>query len=270
MRKKKLIALQLVSVIALMGTSGIVANSQKYSDALKVSAIPYDLDVTQVASIERNDINLVSEQQCMVGYAAGYLNIRELPDINSNILGKFNFNEEIKYVIVDDMWAEVLNAEITGYVCREYINDTQCTYKNVSTPYKTLWKSFMGYDSISSWYQKDLQDICYTGNYGIRMYDGRYCVAVGTACNANIGDYGSLILENGVEIPIVVGDIKADRDTLENNLNTSANGCCSEFIVDMSCLNKSAMNRGNISACSEDWNSVVSQIVIYNENCLGL
>ena len=140
----------------------------------------------------------------------------------------------------------------------------------INVPTHRDFKSYMGYKSITSYYQKDLQDVAHTGDYGIRMLDGRYCVAVGTACNAEIGDYGTLVLENGETIPIIIGDIKADSTTGGDNIISSENGCCSEFIVDLNSLDATAKRMGSISYCCDEWQSPVVQIKIYETNYLGL
>ena len=114
--------------------------------------------------------------------------------------------------------------------------------------------------------QYKLQKIAYTGTYGIRQYDNRYCVAIGTAFNADVGTYFDLILANGTVITCVVADIKADRHTDSNNMITVANGCLTEFIVDSSALNRNAKRMGDISYCNEDWNSRVEKIRVYDKN----
>ena len=53
--------------------------------------------------------------------------------------------------------------------------------------------------------------VAYTGNYGIRMINGRYCAAIGTGYDISVGDYVDLVLQNGTIIPIIISDIK-DRE----------------------------------------------------------
>ena len=126
----------------------------------------------------------------------------------------------------------------------------------------------MPYQAITdkSSYQYRLQQIAYTDEYGIREVDSRYIIAIGTAFNANIGTYVDLELKNGEIIQCIVGDIKADLDTLEDNITTSDNGCVSEFICDVDNLVPNVKLMGDISCCNTNWNSPVIKIEIYNKN----
>ena len=247
----------------VVGVQGILGKYMVESTAIGI--LPNTVPVVQMMPEEK-----------FTGYATTCVNVREQPNTECGVLGNYNFNDSFEYSVVNEEWVKVTYNDSVGYVFREYVSDTKQEYRIVNVPSHRDFKSYMGYNCIKSWYQKDLQGIAYTGDYGIRMYDGRYCVAVGTACNAQVGDYGALVLENGVEIPIVIGDIKADRDTDSNNLVTSANGCVSEFIVDKSLLpyavrNSDGTGSGSISSCKEEWQSPVIQIKIFDGmNCLGL
>ena len=155
-----------------------------------------------------------------------------------------------------------------AYICSEYISDEQLDYIEYIVPITSGFKSYMPYVTITSKSspQYKLQQIAYTGTYGIRQYDNRYCVAIGTGFNADVGTYFDLILANGTVIPCIVADIKADRHTDSNNMVTIANGCLTEFIVDSSTLNRKAKRMGDISYCNKDWNSRVEKIRVYDKN----
>ena len=113
--------------------------------------------------------------------------------------------------------------------------------------------------------QYKLQQIAYTGTYGIRMYDGRYCIAVGTAITSDVGVYIDIILENGTVIPCIVGDIKADIHTSAENIFTLNSICCSEFIVDMNHLDPYVKLTGNVSKACTEWDSKVAKFKVYND-----
>ena len=155
-----------------------------------------------------------------------------------------------------------------AYICSEYISDEQLDYIEYIVPITSGFKSYMPYVTITSKSspQYKLQQIAYTGTYGIRQYDNRYCVAIGTGFNADVGTYFDLILANGTVIPCIVADIKADRHTDSNNMVTIANGCLTEFIVDSITLNRKAKRMGDISYCNKDWNSRVEKIRVYDKN----
>lgn len=128
------------------------------------------------------------------------------------------------------------------------------------------FKSYMDYRNLGCYLQKDLQDLASTDEYGFRRLDDRYMIAVGTAVSEGVGDYITLILENGTEIKCMVGDIKDDVDTQGNNIVTKANLCVSEFIVDTDTMDKGILRKGSISFAFEDWVSKVEYIKLENRN----
>jgi hypothetical protein len=79
---------------------------------------------------------------------------------------------------------------------------------------------------------------------------------MGSYYTDSIGDKLIVELESGRRINVIIGDFKADRHTDETNRYTGVydnNGNfishnVVEFIVDMSTLNKTAKNWGDISA----------------------
>ena len=191
-----------------------------------------------------------------IGYLTSNMNVRSEPSTDSEVLEVYPFNQKIQY------------KSGIAYICSEYISDEQLDYIEYIAPITSGFKSYMPYTAITSKSspQYKLQQIAYTGTYGIRQYDNRYCVAIGTAFNADVGTYFDLILANGTVIPCIVADIKADKHTDSNNMVTIANGCLTEFIVDSSTLNRKAKRMGDISYCNEDWDSRVEKIRVYDKN----
>lgn len=144
-------------------------------------------------------------------------------------------------------------------------------YTTYDVPETSGYKSFMPYanngESIfsSNSNQRKLQELCVTGDYGIRMYEDRYCVAIGSAFGTYIGQYFDLVLENGTVIPCIMADQKADIHTNSDNIVTSANGCMSEFIIDYDSLVSMAAKMGDISYCDELWMSRVVSVKVYED-----
>ena len=126
-------------------------------------------------------------------------------------------------------------------------------------------KTFMSYRAITdkTSNQYALQQIAYTDEMGFRKVNERYCVAIGTAFEASVGQVFDAELENGTIIKCVVGDIKDDKDTDNSNVFTSQ-GCCLEFIVDIKKLDGTIKTMGDCSTKCEDWNSPCFQYIIYN------
>lgn len=146
------------------------------------------------------------------------------------------------------------------------IEESILPYTEYPVPKNSGFKSYMPYTAItskSSPQYKLQHEQAYTGNYGIRQVDGRYCIAVGSYFTSEIGTNLDLILANGTVIQCILADQKADQHTDANNITTVHNGCVSEFVVDTSSLVSMAKKMGNISYCNEDWNSPVSSIRVY-------
>ena len=202
------------------------------------------------------------------GWTTANVNVRNEPSIHSDVLGIYPFNTQLEYRKYDDDWAEIKYSLGKAYINMEYISESKCDYTDHETPMTSGFKSYMPYTAITnkSSKQYQLQTIAYTGNYGIRMTDNCYCVAIGTGFNADVGTYFDIILENGSILQCIVGDIKADKHTDKSNKVTVANDCLTEFIVDSNSLNKNAKRMGDISYCCEEWNSRVEKIRVYNKN----
>lgn len=171
------------------------------------------------------------------------------------------FTETVATIIETTVVEETTTAAMEQmYVEHQQENGYRSVYISGYGTFKS-YERYTALTNTSSW-QYRLQQIAYTGDYGIRMYDGRYCIAVGSGVGASGGQYIDLVLENGVVIPCIVGDFKADSDTDAANLATG-NGCVSEFIVDMSTLHEYARTSGNISDVESTWNSPVVEFRIY-------
>ena len=210
-------------------------------------------------------------KEYLTGWTTTKVNVRENPNLNATILTTYDFNTQIQYLELNDEWVEIEYGEDVAYMAKDYISKNKCDYIEYKIPHSNGFKSYMGYKAITNKSSKQYliqNTYAYTGDYGIRQVDGRFCVALGSYFGVNIGQYFDLVLKNGTIIPCIMGDAKANKDTDNNNLFTSANGCCSEFIVDSSALVKAAKNSGNISSVSEDWNSPVQYIRVYNINIL--
>ena len=196
------------------------------------------------------------------------LNVRKEPSLDSEVLEVYLFNTPVSYSKYNDEWAKIqYNSEI-AYMILDYISDKKIDYQDYMAQKTSGFKSYMPYTTITSKssQQYKLQQMAYTGTYGIRQYDNRYCVAIGTAFNADVGTYFDLILANKTVIPCIVADIKADKHTDSSHMVTKESGCLTEFVVDNCSLNKMAKKMGDISYCSDKWNSRVEKVRVYEKN----
>ena len=200
----------------------------------------------------------------LTGYTTAKLNIREEPSVFSEIIHTIPFNVKIKYENYNEDWATIKYKGRSCYISKKYISDKKATYSSYNVPSNTGFKSYMPYKAITNETSKQykLQQRAYTGDYGIRMIDGRYCVVLGSYFTKEIGTYFDLILENGTVIECILGDIKSSVHTKEDNI-TSFNGCVSEFIVDTNHLAENAKTSGDISNCNSEWDSPVIKINFY-------
>ena len=203
------------------------------------------------------------------GYTTANVNVRKEPSMDSEVLEVFPFNKYVQFFQYDDEWVSInycLSNEdeinvITAYIKAEYVSIEECPYTSYLTP-NNIIKSYMDYGCIKTWKQYDLQKIAYTGNYGIRQVNGRYCVAVGSAFTTEIGTYIDLVLENGEIIPCILADCKDDEDTDINNIITH-DGSLAEFVVDTDFLSKTVKYTGDISTATENWESKIIEVRVY-------
>lgn len=204
-----------------------------------------------------------------IGYTTASVNVRSKPSTeDSKIYDTYIFNTEIEYTDYDDEWVSVDYNGYTGYMSKSYISDESCAYIDYDAPETSGYKSFMDYNMITDRHslQYRLQHTeAYTGRYGIRQVDGRYCVAIGSYFTSEIGTWFDLALKNGTVIPCILADQKDDNDTDSANIVTKHNGCMSEFVIDWDNLNQSAMRDGDISSCTESWNSPVDYVRVYKK-----
>ena len=95
--------------------------------------------------------------------------------------------------------------------------------------------------------QWQLQQSATTDSLGIRRYNDRIMVAIGTGWGFSAGDEITILLSSGKKLEAVVGDIKDDRHTCSRNKRTEENGCYLEFIVSVPDIPAAARRRGDMT-----------------------
>ena len=269
--KNKIIRVLLFSVIVCLSTLFLPPNVGDEADyyitdvAVQDNTTYLEIETTYSA---QEYIKEPIDKKYNVGWTTANVNVRNEPSIHSEILEIYKFNTQVEYYKYDDDWVIIKHSSGEAYINMDYISESECDYTDHEAPITSGFKSYMPYTAITSQSsnQYKLQQMAYTGNYGIRMIDGCYCVAIGTGFNADIGTYFDLILENGTIISCIVGDVKADKHTDKDNMVTVANGCLTEFIVNSSALDRNAKRMGDISYCCDEWNSRVKKIRVYDKN----
>jgi hypothetical protein len=136
-------------------------------------------------------------------------------------------------------------------------------------------KDFKSYESWKAITAKNTphyklqNEYAYTNTDGIRMVDGRYCIALGSYFTTAIGQYIDIILENGTVIECILGDQKADIHT--DNLHIAhPDGSVVEFIVDVDKIPTMARRMGNMAYAHDEWKSPVVQIIVYDINYFNI
>lgn len=237
-----------------------------------------ETDNEHEVSIETNDVPVVAEaapQQAVewsgpVIYANNYCQVYADKEMTQPLF-TLNYNEAAQVSgMVSTSEIQVTVNDQTGYVPLSSFSDNAETPVTSLIPFYPAYhgqKTYMDYRTITSTgtYEYKLQStVAYTNDDGIRMINGRYCIAVGTAFGTRIGQYIDLVLENGTVIHCIMGDTKADEHTDSEHVFTVASGCCSEFIVETDKLNGVAKS-GDVSNAHPEWKSAVSKVMVYNK-----
>ena len=201
------------------------------------------------------------------------VNIREKVNTDSEIVGVYYQATKLQVKYINDNWAQVKGSKY--YVHRDYLSETKVkkevkenvrniSGRSYSVPNNTI-KSYMDYRAITNTSSKQykLQQVAYTGNHGIRMVNGRYCVALGSYYTTKIGQYVDIELANGNVIHGILADCKADKDTINNN-TMHPDGSVVEVIVDTKSLDSTVRKMGDCSYVN-GWNSKVVNIKVYDK-----
>lgn len=200
----KCILLVLSSYLAL---SGVVVNAE-YSDS--------EITTVDINESENKVVNhMISEE---VQQAREQLQEIDLDDVNFRDTG-FSIEKMLakpKPTILDRFG--VPDGEgVCNSTNKTYMAYTAVTSKN-SNQYKLLYGVSAYTDTVS----------------GLRMVDGRYCVATGTFYASRIGTKLNLIMANGSVVECILGDVKSDAHTDPTHRYQAQDGSVVEMIVDYS------------------------------------
>ena len=148
-------------------------------------------------------------------------------------------------------------------------------YTEIEVPPQYLkyddFKSYENWRSIKSKnspHYKLQNTYAYTGEDGIRMVEGRYCIAVGSYFTTRIGQYIDVVLQNGTVIKCILGDQKADAHTDELHISHNSDHSIVEFIIDKQVMDPRILKLGTVSYLYKEWQSPVVKILVYDYNFL--
>lgn len=172
-------------------------------------------------------------------------------------------NEKIEIIKAEDIWKEKPKLLEQKVIKVEIIEKK---YETKSVPEHNPFKSYMSYKTITNKTSKqyELQQIAETGDYGIRIVNNRFCIALGSYFTTEIGTEIDIIMENGSVLECILADCKDDKHTDESNI-IAADGSILEFIVDLDELHMESKYHGDMSYCSDDFQGEILEIKIYNK-----
>ena len=268
--KKRLVQALLFSAIVCSSTfhsSPVMGESYHIKTGVAVQEETTNLRAG-ISNVMVEHMNSTIVEEYYNGWTTTNVNVRNEPSTDSEVLEVYSFNTPIQYYKFNDEWAKIVYPTGYAYMSLQYISNEKLNYRDYTVPITSGFKSYMPYTAITNKASKQfkLQQMASDGTYGIRTVNNRYCVAIGTAFNAQVGTYFDLILANETVISCIVSDIKADKHTDKNNMITVSNGCLTEFIVNSNILDRNAKRMGDISYCCDEWNSRVEKIRVYDKN----
>lgn len=282
MKKKIVIGLLLaqlpfIHAVPVWGQSIDIIKEQQIDDENEASQELLELTNKEDAlsvfkkSADGADAQLISvysykDYEYSTGWLTANTNIRAYPTIaDGNVLTVLPKYSEIEYAAYNDEWSVIKYGNSMAYVHSDLISNQKITSTTYYAPYNRI-KSYMPYTAITSRSsaQWKLQQSAYDGAFGIRQINGRFCIAVGSAYTSKIGQYIDLVLENGTVIHCVLADQKANKDTNAENTITEHDGSLVEFVVSNN-LSSKVKRMGDISYATDNWNSMITQVIVYDE-----
>lgn len=142
--------------------------------------------------------------------------------------------------------AEVVIDNKKGMIKTDKMTDKKPEFDIKVLPYNTF-KSYMSYRAITatgSPQYKLQHGKAYTDyDTGVRMVEGRYCIAVGPKVASKIGTKLELVYDSGKKVPAIVSDQKGG--TVDGYRHPD--GSAIEFVVDNSALPRVARLMGDMS-----------------------
>lgn len=254
-----------LAIFILIITAFLVGHNGKQKGELPETTIDTKEEVVEELIQEKQTTEeLETDVEHVVVWTVANADIKKEPNINSEVVGNYHWNTEVTVTYIDDSWAKIKDSE--QYISRTFISENPIGFTNYDVPSNNTIKSYMDYRCITSTISRQYKlqkSYAYTNDCGIRMVNGRYCIAVGSYYTTTIGQYIDVELENGSVIKAILADCKDDAHTDSTN-RINPNGSVVEFVIDIDTLDYTAKIMGDIS-CVNDWNSKVVNIKVYDK-----
>lgn len=269
----KIISLTIITIIVLLiitfkdcQQDNVSGDNSTATEISSTSGIT-ESNPTEVV-IENNEIEATKEP-VTENYVDTWVTITSIcakkePSASSETVKNYSWNTKLSVAYMNEEWAKIKDLEY--YIERIHISEEPSQYTDCDVPSNNTIKSYMDYRLITlkSSRQYELQkSLAYTNEQGLRMVNGRYCIALGSYYTTTIGQYVDVELENGKIICGILADCKADKDTdLTNRIHSD--GSVVEFVIDIEELNCTIRKLGDISHLN-DWDSKVANIKVYDK-----
>lgn len=206
----------------------------------------------QSGSVSKADIEDVIEEttQCS---SSSRLIVEEIPAGTTTVPSEIHLRMSEATTESESTVAETTVAETTVAETTTVVN--YCKTKEVPNEVagcRSEFKAYMSYKAVSDTSSPQYKLLNGASAYtdeasGIRMVDGRYCVAVGSYYAQKVGTKLDLQLSSGEVIPCILGDCKSDSHTDESNRFCMSNGGVAEFIVDYSVFKNVCDSSGTVN-----------------------
>lgn len=196
-------------------------------------------------------------------WAKTLVNVRERPDADSRAVGQLVESEAIRQLeVLENGWVRIRYNGEDAYVNGKYVTEKSPSYREYDVPSERgrgLAKSHMSWravtDTSSPQYRLLHSDGMGTGRYGIKTYNGRLCIAMGSYYGTEIGTKFDITLDNGTKLYCVLADQKADKDTNSTRQYHNCDGSVIEFVVETSEMPTKSFSR------YKEFNSRIASIV---------
>ena len=144
---------------------------------------------------------------------------------------------EIKSVMTEEEYRALLWEKEQDYCLKQKVNvfDNWRTLKGKGIS-NSKTRTHMSYKAVTATYTMNYKVLnsrkaWNNASTGLRMYEDRYCVAVGLKYG-RAGDKIDFVMEDGTVVKAIIGDSKAKKDTDETRMFQKDDGSIVELITD--------------------------------------
>ena len=221
-----------------------------------IHSIVTDAEPTQITIIEHQANHIDNTIRTYYISKSNGANVYKKESKSSKVLYSIPWGEKVKTCKTDSkkFIGVKIGETIVGYICKSDVTKQKpqnCTY-DISAYHLTA-KSYSDMRSITATNTKQykLRMLATVGEYGIMTVNGRFCVALGSRFDCDIGQYFDIILSSGITIKCIKCDAKADKHTDVTNTYTSVSKCATEFYVYTPALYFKCRSQGNLNILDE-------------------